>query len=392
MSRSINFLIFLVAILAVIFYNLNVSNLQLPKSKFLGPIQHGSPKNSSSFGRYTKPLEILDFSSVSSSAVFNFTALKHWDFKAITTQKYFVAVAIANLNYISTAFVYVIDRSDTSQSKIYQYSSKSIFAQGIKEQSFSSINNGCTKFYQSSNEWIWICYDKTREAYEINGTVVTEKNEKISFNFKIEYSVEKHPSLALIYPVADNQPVYTHKVAGLPSSGSLKVGDSEEEDLIDGLGSMDWTLGYPERVCQWKWSSLSVFAKNPSNNKSVALGINLSDLVYNDVNGVSMESVIWIDNNVYAVEKLAWKLPKPENLLNQKWQIFSISENDNPDSPIIRLYFQPWGALEEHINAIVVQADFVQAFGTYHGTIEMSNVTYIVENGFGVAEKHFSKW
>lgn len=94
------------------------------------------------------------------------------------------------------------------------------------------------------------------------------------------------------------------------------------------------------------------------------------------------------------MEKLAWKLPKFENLLNQEWKIYSsLAEKPlDPDSPKINLRFQPWGAMEEHINAIFVQADFVQAFGTYHGTIELFNVTYVIENGFGVAENHFSKW
>lgn len=252
MSRLINFLI-LPVFVAVIFYSLNDNYTPLSKSKFLGPIQEGSPKYSSHFGRFTKPLKVIDFSSVTTSSLYNFTALKFWDFKSITTKKYFIAVGIANLNYISTAFVYVIDRSDTSRSSIYQYSSKCIFAQDIQEQAYSSIGNGYTKFEHSSDEWILSCYNKFKEMYEINGTILTEKNQKISFYFNIEYSVDKNPSMALIYPVEENQPVYTHKFAGLPSSGKLRIGNGEEEDLIDGLGTMDWTLGYPERVCQWKW-------------------------------------------------------------------------------------------------------------------------------------------
>uniref|UniRef100_A0A914PUU0 Uncharacterized protein n=1 Tax=Panagrolaimus davidi TaxID=227884 RepID=A0A914PUU0_9BILA len=105
-----------------------------------------------------------------------------------------------------------------------------------------------------------------------------------------------------------------------------------------------------------------------------------------------MESAIWIENHIYTIGKLTWELPEPENLLKHEWKILSAPETVNPNMPKINLSFQPWGALEEHINAIIVQADFVQAFGTYHGTIELSNITYRIEDGFGVAENHFSKW
>lgn len=92
------------------------------------------------------------------------------------------------------------------------------------------------------------------------------------------------------------------------------------------------------------------------------------------------------------MDQLTWKLPKPENLLKEEWKIYSSSETINPATPKINLTFQPWGAFEEHINAIIVQANFTQAFGAYHGTIELNNVTYVIENGYGVAENHFSKW
>uniref|UniRef100_A0A914PW33 Uncharacterized protein n=1 Tax=Panagrolaimus davidi TaxID=227884 RepID=A0A914PW33_9BILA len=253
MSRLFYFLTLFIPVLIAIYYIQSNTYVPLPKSNFLGPLQLGSPKNSTNFGRFSKPLEIIDFSWVTSSEFFNFTSLKFWDFKSVTTQKYFIAVAIANLNYISTAFVYVIDKSDKSQSKIFQYSSKSFFAHAIKEQTFSSVENGCTKFFQSSDEWLWICFNKEKQMYEINGTVVTEKNQKLQFNFEIDYSIEIHPSMALIYPVKVNQPVYTHKTAGLPASGKLRIGNAEEEKLLEGLGAMDWTFGYPERICQWKW-------------------------------------------------------------------------------------------------------------------------------------------
>ena len=73
------------------------------------------------------------------------------------------------------------------------------------------------------------------------------------------------------------------------------------------------------------------------------------------------------------------------------WQIYSPGSID-PNAPNIRLTFQPHGSQEEHINLFILDADFVQAFGTYNGTIELAGRKYIIENGFGVAENHYAKW
>ncbi len=39
--------------------------------------------------------------------------------------------------------------------------------------------------------------------------------------------------------------------------------------------------------------SLSATGIDSSNNESVTIGVNLSDVVYNDENGISMESAVW---------------------------------------------------------------------------------------------------
>lgn len=39
--------------------------------------------------------------------------------------------------------------------------------------------------------------------------------------------------------------------------------------------------------------SLSVLGKNSSDNAPIIIGINFSDSVYDDENGVSMEAAVW---------------------------------------------------------------------------------------------------
>lgn len=252
MLRFVVIVTVLVPVLAILFGIIeNARYVSLPKPKYLGPIQDRFPLKSNEFGRYTKPYSTIDYSWVSSSKVFDFVTLKHWDFKSISTSQYFIVAAVANFNYLANAFVYVIDRTNPKK-EFYQYESRSIAAQAIQEQAKSSID-GCTHFYQSSSEYIRLCYNKNKKAYEVDANVPMKNGLQIAFNFKIDYSTEKDQSMALVYPVEENRPAYTHKIAALPAQGKISIGNNKEEKLLDGMSSIDWTLAYSERLSRWKW-------------------------------------------------------------------------------------------------------------------------------------------
>lgn len=53
---------------------------------------------------------------------------------------------------------------------------------------------------------------------------------------------------------------------------------------------LDWTYSVAERITIWKWASLSCQATQENTNDQVELGINFSDHVYNDDQGISQVS------------------------------------------------------------------------------------------------------
>jgi hypothetical protein len=252
MFRYIVIVTILVPLLAILFGIIeNARYVSLPKPKYLGPIQDRLPSKTNEFGRYTKPFPVIDYSWVSSSKLFDFIALKHWDFKSISTSRYFIVAAIGNFNYIAHGIVYVIDQTNRNK-QFYQYASRSFLARAIQEQANSSID-GCTQFYQSSTEYIRLCYDKNEKTYQVDVNVPMNENLQIAVDFKIDYSSEKDRSMVLVYPVEENRPAYTHKIAGLSARGNISVGNDNQEEFLDGISSMDWTLAYSERLSQWKW-------------------------------------------------------------------------------------------------------------------------------------------
>ena len=223
----------------------------LPKSNHLGPIRHTSPLNTSDFGRFTKPLKHIDYNWVSVSAWHNFFSLKHWDYKSVITERYFIVAAIAHFNYIATTFVYIVDRTAQNK-KCYQYSSRSLLASSIEHRASSSIE-GCTVFMRSSSEYVRLCYESENHQYLIQANVPSVTGDHLFLDIKIPFSVDLNPSMVLLYPVQIDRPVYTHKIATLPAHGKIRIGQEQEELLMNGLSTIDWTFGYPERVCRWKW-------------------------------------------------------------------------------------------------------------------------------------------
>ncbi|CAF0939136.1 unnamed protein product [Rotaria sordida] len=378
-----NLLIVIVLLLLLIIDHFGLSTTALVfssgKPNNLGPIRDTPPSSPKDYGRYKKPFYVVDYSRVSPFLV-NFFSLKNWDFKSISTPKYFIAINVVNINYEANAFLYVIDRTNANQ--IYKYSSKSILATAIKEKAKSSIN-GCTHYRQSNTEYIRLCYNSIEKAFQIEAIVPVNGGVQLSLNCKMQFSQETDDSMVLLYPIQQYRPAYTHKIAARPVQGTLKIGNQNQQ-LIDGLGSGDWTLGFFEHTTKWKWASLSVDGIDSVNGQLVRIGINLSDELYNDNNGISMENAIWIGNRVYTVDKVIFQLSSQPSHFD--------SFIDTTNSPIVHLTFQPWGIYEEHEHLLLINIDFVQPYGTYSGTIEYLGHTYQIDNGVGVVETMSAIW
>lgn len=113
----------------------------------------------------------------------------------------------------------------------------------------------------------------------------------------------------------------------------------------------------------------------------------LSQLIYDTQSGVSQENVVWLNGLRYIVDEKA-HFEHPKSLLDGKWKITVTS-----GPVIINLNFTPLGSRQEHKHLVVIEADFIQAFGTYSGEITFPNhPTVTFEDVIGVAEKHISLW
>ena len=111
-----------------------------------------------------------------------------------------------------------------------------------------------------------------------------------------------------------------------------------------------------------------------------SLGLNLSAEVYDDANGDSLENALWVDGRVQPLGGVEFDVPPIPGV--EDWHIRS-REGDEVD-----LVFRPLGARAQHLDMKVLQSDFVQPYGTFHGHV----AGHRVDDLFGVVEDHLSVW
>jgi hypothetical protein len=133
----------------------------------------------------------------------------------------------------------------------------------------------------------------------------------------------------------------------------------------------DWTKSLSERITIWKWASFSARAQCGSGDGSVdssesVVGINFSDLVYNDADGVSQENGVWENGVVHSVGRVDFELPEPAAQTTAVWRLRSVN-------PTIDLSFQPRGSREEHLQLGLIASDFVQPYGVFNGKITINH-------------------
>lgn len=376
-------------------------------------------------GRWKRPFQDLNFSheltqeklakfeveeenfSTLFKQIQNFMRLKRWHYMSVVDDKFFLAFALAQFNYIADIFVYVV-KLEHPQIK-YEYHDRKPL--GINLDFAPNSARGCG-FYSPSlfhpeEKAISVCFDEKDHLYkvEISVPVTATKSNGVTEqkDFYATLAIEEQESLVLSFPLKGHatRPAYVHKSAGMDTNGIIKFG--KEEHYVNGLASLDWTKSMALHETTWNWVSVSgdttvyihtrdADGKMHRESAHVHFGINLSSKVYDLPGGHSCENAVWINHTVYPLSGVSFNIPKEP--LSREWKINSIlpSENERVD-----LTFTPKGSREDHTNLFVVVSEFVQPFGFFTGTVRIdvnSNMALelVLNDNFGVVEDHRAVW
>jgi hypothetical protein len=152
------------------------------------------------------------------------------------------------------------------------------------------------------------------------------------------------------------------------------------------MGASDWSRSFSNRITQWYFACFGCVSE-----EGQRIGLNLSRLIYDDPQGMSLENTIWVDGRSYQVGPAHFHLPEVRQLDSKTWRI-EASGVQGGDDLHIDLQFEPQGARRENVSLGLLTSKFTQAFGHYTGTLRVNGHSYHIVKGFGVAEKHYSKW
>jgi hypothetical protein len=314
------------------------------------------------FGRYRQP--IAD-PSLGPPQWWRSLRTKEWHYHSVVSDDWFLGVALVQLGYVANAFVYLVDRGQPAKRR--EYEALSPFGRAL---SFApSSIRGETRWHRGRDR-IALRYRQGWQL-EIDASLGAER-------LAGQVQIEPQQSLAVAFPLEPDRPAYTHKAAGLPARGALRLGN-RSIDLTNARATLDWTRSLARRRTRWKWAS---FAGHARDGRSI--GLNLSAEVYDRPQGVSHENALFVEGVTHSLNGVVFELPPdPER---GTWRI---------ESPELELEFRPLGARKQALNLGLLKSHFVQPYGLFRGRIqpEAGGVGSVsVDELFGVVENHDALW
>ena len=283
---------------------------------------------------------------------------KQFQFASISTPRYVIGIAIADIRYVGSAFCYVYDME----------------ADTLIEKS-----------------WLRpLCIDKQMAASPYRGkTTIAAK--RLIFNIEhprwhmkadtdflhLDVSLEplRHSlPLSLCTPTGYNGWTYTQKHNALTVTGNIEIG-GDTIDLSGALGGYDFSAGFMRRETSWRWASINGKTKDGTLGLNLAAGVNETGC---------HENALWLNGSRHLLGAVHFRFDRQSS--QRKWHIFS-------DDGRVDLTFTPINRRSEKLNLWLLQSNFRQFIGRFSGFIEDGNgIRHTLDQQLGLTEDHFARW
>jgi hypothetical protein len=331
---------------------------------------HGVPE----FGVYYRPFANVNLADFDYRRVAPFPfrlfagssrrAIKRWQYMGFASAEVVVGMAVVDIGYAQTAFIYVYNRSTRA---LFERSSVDV----LRRKGTLSV---------SSLEGV--------SSYVSGKTLIRMDNRLAPASRQISAHVPGALRLELETDQAAVTPLcavtrnglhgynYCHKEAGFPVSGFVELsGERFELSGADAFGSLDWTAGCLARDTFWNWASAGGTLKDTRR-----LGINF-------VSGVNdqgfTENCYWVDGEPIKVDLVDFAYDRAA-MLESPWRIQSRDGR-------VDLTFRADAERAEDINLGLVISRFHQPFGRFEGQLEIDGVAQQVSL-YGMVEEHQARW
>ncbi|MCD6586621.1 MAG: DUF2804 domain-containing protein [Desulfobacteraceae bacterium] len=319
------------------------------------------------FGIFESPIDEINYKDFRMSSPMGFTTpqlfkkllFNQFVFFGLTGPDVIIGMAVVDLKYLSSGFLYIYDRKS-----------------GTVSEANKTIVPFSSKIFISPSPTEISCGFKFGNLFlSMENNKITAKTKDIEIN--LEFDRSQTSPLRICTKAGYKGWVYTEKTSPIKVTGTVVNKDRQINiSSPTHMGLMDWTAGYMRRETFWNWAAT---ASTLADGRS--LGLNLSC----GVNETSFtENAFWIDGKMTKVDMNHFEF-NPDNFYDQ-WKIKSMDGKVN-------LVFDGEKHREENINAGLVATKFTQLMGTFNGTLKTDEGEVIkIKDCPGWAEDHYAKW
>lgn len=294
---------------------------------------------------------------------------KRWNYWYTTGEDCLFSATISNLDFAGMVFVYFLDF------KTKTFIEKNItvpFGIGCKMRD----NVGETIVFKNGSMDV-------RFLNEIGATHIRVSSKDFG-GLPLEADLLVTPpvdneTLNVVIPWNDRTFQFTSKQAGLPTSGSLRVGDFTYSFLPgETFSGLDFGRGIWPRVVSWNWGTASGMVNGRR------LGLNLGAR-WTDGTGMT-ENALYVDGTLSKIsEDVAYDYDLKDMM--RPWKIKSCTTD------CIDLVFTPIYERIAATNLGLVKSDMHQMIGHFAGYIRTADGERIdIDKLQGCAEEHNTKW
>ena len=293
-------------------------------------------------------------------------AFKQFQFLGALSETVVFGCAIADLKFLSTAFVYVYEPATR---RFHEASLRTPLSRGV--QCDQRPETGSATFRSGPNTIAMRAQTQPRarqlEVHLASG---------LSIEALFDESVPAMEPMRICTAAGATGWVYARKTAGHAVSGTLRwEGRSLDLAAIDARGHHDWSAGYMRRETFWNWGCLAGVVDGRVLGMNVSCGVNETSVT---------ENCFWLDGRLHKLDTVAFEYDRRDVM--QPWRVRSYDRR-------LQLDFVPEGRHSEKVNAGIVASNFNQLCGRYTGWLETAAGERItVGNLLGYMESHYAKW
>lgn len=287
---------------------------------------------------------------------------KQFQFVALQSPEFVLAIAIADVRYVNSGFAYLYRKG------LPPLQLSLLHPLAMRVQMSQSPRQGTARIGTARHGWQLTPSDAGWQV------ILTHPRLQV----KVQIHRAQQAALALCNATGYSGFTYTEKNNALAVSGSITI-DGHALDLQHARAGYDFSAGYMRRETSWRWASINTFLPSPS-GQLIPFGLNLASGV--NETGLT-ENVWWLDSKRQHLSPAQFEFDRQTA---GAWRIRTLCDE-------VDLSFSPEFCRQERLNLGLLASNFRQYVGTFSGRLQQQDGSIIiVDQQQGFTEDHYAKW